>query len=340
MTRLYEIKDKIVRFHAEYESYLAYVYKFVIAFALFCMINGRIGFMERIAEFPVSLILALVCCLLPKGVTLAVAAVLVVLHLNVLSMEVALAAILLFVVMFFLYFRFAPHDGGLVAITPVLHAIGIPYVATIGTGLLRKAYSVVAVVCGTVAFYFVDGIYQNVVALQMTSAGAEIDVSKVTVSVEQLLSNKEMYLTVFVFAVVTIIVNLIHKMHMDYAWKVSILVGTLVQITGLAVGYIIFDISGKWLTLILGSIISAALALGLEFIFMDLDYTRTERVQFEDDEYYYYVKAVPKRTVTVTDKSITQFAELSRFGKKIKKEKVISKKDIVEELGIEDDDLI
>jgi hypothetical protein len=28
-----------------------------------------------------------------------------------------------------------------------------------------------------------------------------------------------------------------------------------------------------------------------------VDYSRTERVQFEDDEYYYYVKAVPKNTV-------------------------------------------
>ena len=341
MTQLYEIKDKLLRFHAEYEIYLAYVYKFVIALVLFCLINTRIGFMERIAEFPVSLILALVCCLLPKGVTLVIAAVLVILHLNVLSMEVALAALLLFALMFFVYFRFAPHDGMLVALTPILHVLGIPYIASIGTGLIRKAYSVMAVACGTIAFFFVDGIYQNVVALQMTSAGAEVDVSKITVSVAQLLSNKEMYLTVAIFVVVSIIVNRVSKMNMDHVWKISILVGTLIQITGLSVGYILFDISGRWLTLILGSIISAALALGLEFIFMDLDYTRTERIQFEDDEYYYYVKAVPKRTVTVTDKSITQFAEFPHFGKnkKKKQEKAISKKDIVEELGIDEDDL-
>ena len=63
MTQIYELKDKIVRFHAEYEVYLAYVYKFIVAFVLFCLINAKIGFMERIAELPVSLILALVCSL-------------------------------------------------------------------------------------------------------------------------------------------------------------------------------------------------------------------------------------------------------------------------------------
>ena len=30
------------------------------------------------------------------------------------------------------------------------------------------------------------------------------------------------------------------------------------------------------------------------FFFFSVDYTCTEYVQFEDDDYYYYVKAVPR----------------------------------------------
>ena len=36
----------------------------------------------------------------------------------------------------------------------------------------------------------------------------------------------------------------------------------------------------------------------------NVDYSRTEYVQFEDDEYYYYVKAVPKNTVTAPQKRV------------------------------------
>lgn len=338
MTQIYELKDKIIRFHAEYEVYLKYVYKFLVAFILFCMINSKIGFMENIAELPVSLVLALVCSLLPKGVTLFVAAALIVLHLNVLSMEVALTALLIFVLIFFMYFRFAPQDGFIVAITPILHVFGIPYLGVIGTGLLCKVYSVAAVLCGTVAYYFVDGIYQNVTALQMTATTAGVEAAKITVSVTQLLSNKEMYLTVGVFAVATITVNIVHKLNIDHAWKVSILVGTLIQICGLLAGYLVFDIQGRWGALIIGAIISGVLAIGIEFFFMDLDYTRTERVQFEDDEYLYYVKAVPKKTVAVTEKNITQFTGFGTTKKKVK-EPGISKKDIVAELGINEEDL-
>ena len=38
------------------------------------------------------------------------------------------------------------------------------------------------------------------------------------------------------------------------------------------------------------------ICIGTGFLF-SVDYSRTERVQFEDDEYYYYVKAVPKVVV-------------------------------------------
>lgn len=32
-----------------------------------------------------------------------------------------------------------------------------------------------------------------------------------------------------------------------------------------------------------------------------VDYSRTEYIQFQDDDYYYYVKAVPKITVSAPD---------------------------------------
>ena len=42
----------------------------------------------------------------------------------------------------------------------------------------------------------------------------------------------------------------------------------------------------------------------VQFFRFNLDYSRTEKVQFEDDEYYYYVKAVPKMTVSAPEKKV------------------------------------
>ncbi len=49
---------------------------------------------------------------------------------------------------------------------------------------------------------------------------------------------------------------------------------------------------------VLGTIFSALLALVVVFFVHNLDYRRIENHQFEDDEYYYYGKAVPKMGMT------------------------------------------
>ena len=66
----------------------------------------------------------------------------------------------------------------------------------------------------------------------------------------------------------------------------------------------LFDVSPKILAVLVGNLVSAGLALLLQLAVFSLDYSRTEYVQFEDDEYYYYVKAVPKITIAVPEKTV------------------------------------
>lgn len=342
MEKLLEIKERVVRFCGEYEVYLKFVYKFVVALALFCMVNATVGFMESISTFPVALLLALVCCLLPQRVTLFVAAALVVVNLYVLSLEVALTAVLVFVLVFFLYFRFSPKDGVLFAITPLCFAFHIPYILPIGTGLLKKVNSIAAVACGTICYFFLNGIYENVTALQATTAGGgDVETVKMTITAGQLLTNKEVYFTVIVFIVSAIVVYGIRNMVIDHAWKVAIVSGALVQISGLFVGYLLFDISGKTFGMIVGNLVAIVLGLVLEFLFMNLDYSRTERVKFEDDDYYYFVKAVPKKMIASSDKEVIEFGAFTPLdkikGRRKKEEKPVSRKQIAEELDIDED---
>lgn len=333
MTKIFEIKDKVFKFCAEYDTYLKYAYKFIIALVLFCVINNSVGFMEKISTTPVALLLALICCLLPQNVTILVAALLVLLNLSVLSLEVALVAFLIFALLFLLYFRFSPQDGVLFLLTPICFKLGIPYILPIGTGLLRKVYSVAAVVCGTIAFYFVDGIYQNITTLSSNVAGDDAGATvKISVTISQLIANKEMFLVVGIFTLSAIMVYIIRRLSVDNAWKIAIISGTLVQISGLFAGYLLFNISNKTAGMIIGNIIAMILSFGLEFLFMDLDYTRTERVQFEDDDYYYFVKAVPKKMVTSSEKTVKHFGERKR-----EELKPDSRKLIAEELDIDED---
>ena len=66
------------------------------------------------------------------------------------------------------------------------------------------------------------------------------------------------------------------------------------------VGDFVFGVSVAPGELIIGLLLAAVIGLIYNFFIFSVDYTRTEHVQFEDDDYYYYVKAVPKMTVSTT----------------------------------------
>lgn len=332
MTKIFEIKDRVFKFCAAYETYLRYAYKFLAAFALFSVINVMVGINEKIGSLPVALLLALVCCLLPQNVTLLVAAILTLLHLQALSIEVVLVAFVIFAVIFLIYFRFAPQDGMLFILTPVAFQLGIPYVLPIGTGLLKKVQSMASVICGTVLFYFIDGIRQNITVLGSTMTGeAAGATNKISVTINQLAGNKEMFLVIGVFVLASIVVYVIRRQSIDNAWKIAMVSGVLVQVSGLFAGYLLFSLSEKALGMIIGNVVALLLAFLLEFLFMDLDYSRTERVQFEDDDYYYFVKAVPKKMVTYSEKKIKRFSKTP--ARDARKERKL----IVEELDLDDD---
>lgn len=343
MTKLIEIKDKVFRFCAEYETYLKPVCKFVLALVLFCIINDSIGFMESVSTFPVALVLALVCSMLSEKLTIFFAGILVLLNLYALSLEVALTAFIIFMVIYLLYFRFAPKDGILFILTPILCKINIPFAMPIASGLLRNAYSVMAVVCGYISFYFVDGIYQNVTSLASTIVDGEDAIStKFTITIGQLLNNTEMYLMIAVSVLTAVVVYVVRRLSVDNAWKIAIVSGVLVQISGLTTGYLLFNISDKGVQMILGNIVALVIGFVLEFLFMDLDYQRTERVQFEDDDYYYFVKAVPKKMVTSSEKTVKHFGNTASLGKRIITNRTTmrtesERKIIAEELDIDDD---
>ena len=87
--------------------------------------------------------------------------------------------------------------------------------------------------------------------------------------------------------------------------------------------------SERILGIILGTAAAVLIGLGMEFFLFHLDYTRTERVQFEDDEYYYYVKAVPKVLLPTKKKRVKQINKRKNSG--------ISKKSLQEEFEIDED---
>ena len=338
MNKLLEIRDKAVKFYGEYENYIFPIIKFIIAFTAFLTIDLNIGYMTQISSLPVALILALLCALFPANTAIFIASVMILLDMYALSIEAATITFVLFIVLYFLYFRFAPKDSMVTLLTPVCFQLHIPYVIPVAAGLLRKAYSVIAIVCGTLVYYFLDGIRQNASALAEVADKKGGSATKLNVTMGQLLENKEMLMVMVVFVITTLVVYQVRRLNVNNSWNIATVAGVLIQFVSLLVGYLVLGMTSRLVWLGVGSIISLLVGVVIRFIFMDLDYARTENVQFEDDEYYYYVKAVPKKMIATEEKVVKHFGNTGSLGKKIPKhnQENISRKSIARELDIDE----
>lgn len=330
MTTLLELKEKLIRFYSRNEIYITPVVKFAIALTVFLIVNQNIGYMQRISSTSVALILALVCSVLPGVATVTFAAVVILLDMYALSLEVCLVTLLLFLLVYAVYFRFSPRGHYSVILTPICFHFHIPYIMPVGMGLLRETYSVFSLLCGTVVYFFLNGVKQNSAALSDTAEETDGAVSKIVVVLNQLIGNKEMYLVLIIMIVTLVIVNIIRRLSIENAWIVAIITGTLVEAVGLISGYMILGISGKTVEVLAGSVIALLIAFVIQFFCFHLDYSRTERLQFEDDEYYYYVKAIPKVMVSGSEKKVKKFSGRDE-------EERLSKKRFAEEMDIDEE---
>ena len=122
-----------------------------------------------------------------------------------------------------------------------------------------------------------------------------------------------------------LVVYSVRKLSVDNAWKIAIVSGALVYVIVVVIGRVTMHVDVPYVAVIIGTIVSILLALVLEFFAFAVDYSRTENLQFEDDEYFYYVKAVPKVTVTAPEKTVKRINERQETSRmdELKQEKIL-----------------
>ena len=302
MTVLLEMKERLKLIYSKSEVFIVPVVKFLLSFITFNTLNSRMGYMARLDDMRIVLIAALACSFLPLGAIVLLGAVFSLMHMYALSLEVALVGLCVYLIMYLLFFRFSPKDSLVVVITPLLCVLKVPYVIPIVVGLLCVPSSAVSVGCGVAVYYLLQLVTES--APYIRTMGDEEALAKIRMLVESFLANRAMLVIIAAFCVTVVVVYLIRRMSVNYAWTIAMIAGTMVNIVVLLVGDLYYDINLSVGSVLLGSLLAIVLAKVIEFFRFCVDYSRTEKVQFEDDEYYYYVKAVPKMVVPMQTRTV------------------------------------
>lgn len=302
MTALLELRENLKKIYSRNEAFILPVIKFLLSFIVLSIINGKMGYMTKLDNMAIVLIVSLLCSFLPTGFMAFFAMMFAVLHMYALSIETAAVGLVVFLLLYLLFLRFTAKEALVVVLTPVLCMLKLPYVMPVAMGLIGTPASCVSVGCGVVVYYLLQTVLTN--APTINSMGAEEATAKLRLLIDGMLGNKAMLVMIAAFAITVIVVYLIRRMSVDHSWTIAMVAGVMIEVMILLVGDLMYDTNLSIVSALLGAVVTLIACKIIEFFRFCLDYSRTEKVQFEDDEYYYYVKAVPKMTVAAPTNTV------------------------------------
>ena len=117
-----------------------------------------------------------------------------------------------------------------------------------------------------------------------------------------------MIVAVVAFCLVTLAVCALNRLSLDYMKYISVAAGGILMLLIHMIGGSILMVPVPYGSMILGCVVSVLLALFVSFWTGALDYSRPEFLKYEDDEYQYYVKAIPKMVVQKSDRRLQEIS--------------------------------
>jgi len=290
-----EFRGKVCLIYQKFQFAIDLIFKFFVSLLVITTLNTEIGYDERLTATSITVMLSILCAFTPGGVLALVCIVLTVVHVYSVNVVLALFVALFMIVLYAFFLRFTPKYSYVMIAIPVLGAFNIPYTVPLLAGLTTPPVTIFPMCCG-IFYRYLLSVIRTCVSIQvdLSELNTENLLALLNAIVDTLLNSKEMLWFMAVYAAVEVAVFVIRKLKFSFSFEISIIVGTALTI----LGHIIIDgkypLSGGVNKMLWFAIVSGVLVMIVYAFIRVLDYTAVENVQFEDDDYYYYVRAVPK----------------------------------------------
>ncbi len=299
MKRLFVVREYINYILQEYEKWFLIIAKFIGMMFVFTYINGSLGYFGALDNTMVNVLLSLICSIISGGLTVFIVGAVIVAHMLKLSVVLTGLVLVVMAIAYLMFLKFAPNQSVVLLAVPVLMQYNMHYLVPILAGMFFTPYAVVPAVIGMIMVKFIGYSCEAVV---YTGTGMSIDFDGIQEALESIISHmaaeKEIYFFAAVVAATLVVMFVIGLCSFDYAWYVAIGAGAVVEVCVAMIGSMKIK-TGTNLVQILGAVlISGVIAVIIQFMKCTVDYASKESVQFEDEKYYYYVKAIPKIVMT------------------------------------------
>ncbi len=294
MTLLTELKDALQKFYIQNEYWTTPALRAATAFLCFFTIDQRIGSGSILSNPLLALAAAALCSFLPWTAISVISAVFVLGHAYETSLELALIAAFVLLFSALIQAAFRAGHAVLIALVPLFFYLHVPYVIPVVAGLGLGLGSIVPVSIGVLMYYLLNCMSENTAMFSLNTKDLMEMANQYAGIFQGLFENRTMLVTMLSFVVCIVLVYVLHQLELPYSWSLASVIGiaSILILSLFSVSYADTDFSLG--AMLVGAVLSVLVCLLYALAFHGADYRSTERLQFEDDDYFYFVKAVPK----------------------------------------------
>ncbi len=307
MIYILEFREKLKLIYQKFGAYLNVVFKFAFGLIVFYVIKDALGYSQMVSSTPVIFAFALVGAFIPGSLFAFICAVVTLVNVYKISSILALFVGIVFLIMYFLLLRYTPKYSYVLVAMPVLLYWGMPYLMPILLGILTTPVTIIPMICGSIAYYTLRAVGDVTKGGDAINPDEALQVFKGVV--DKFKADKEMILVTVILAAVLLIVYVLRRSKFNHSTEIATITGVVVSMVVFLLGCIGMDLEMSIVKIIVFSLLGGAIAYVAYFMRTVLDYSAVEIVQFEDDDYYYYVKAVPKIKISAQISKIKNISE-------------------------------
>lgn len=318
MEKLLIYRERLLKLAAAKGRYIKIGSRFLGGFILFYVLGKLMGYTQFFTEPFFLVIMGIISVFIPISAITLIFDFVIFLQLARVSLEVAIVFVLAMLLYFLVYQRVYPETRIYMMMAPVFFYFQLPACLPIFVGMFVGIAGIPAILMGTFIYYLANMVSQVVRQLETGSVHGKV----YSLIATRAIDNKEVLLYFGIFCLVVVLVTAIRKRGAAHSWNLSILIGGAAYVILLFVGGYFANNEVSITSQIAMVILSIVIAVIIQFLYNVIDYTREETFEFEDEEYYYYVRAIPKVSVEEEEFNVTQITTSShRFSLKRKERK-------------------
>lgn len=325
MEQLLEYRQSMIYFYKRFETPIHLGAKFLIGLFLFLRLGTlSMEAMSASKILLVSLACAVLGAVVPPNGFFVLATLAAGIFLSSVSIELALIVMLVFILIILFYTRLFPKEGLLIPAMLLAYYLHIPFAAVLFAGIYFGIMGIIPVAIATflwLSIPYLPELVQCAPKAEFALLSMPDSFIKMFNVFTKMLEVKPIFIsTLVVFLITVIVTSIIAHLKMNYARQTAIATGGLIMLFGFLIVWALGKTNFGILEIILGGIVSCIIIFIIQFFELALDYSNTENVEFEDSEFYYYVKIVPKYLVDTASNNIQERASANNRQRRFAQE--------------------